>query len=104
MTREAIQIETNQQLRLFNRKKGKPGDSTGPGSRTELTNKGCRVLTIEEASLRKKRAEERLEADTQKQQRLEGKTQEKAFEQAMVESPMGGIYEDRELGHWVIGS
>jgi len=93
MTREAIQIETNQQLRLLNRKKGKPSDSTGPGSRTELTNKGCRVLTIEEARLRKKLAEERLEADTQKQQRLEGKRHEKDFEQAMVESPMGGIYE-----------
>jgi len=36
MTREAIQIETNQQLRLLNRKKGKPSDSTGPGSRTEV--------------------------------------------------------------------
>jgi len=47
----------------------------------------------EEARLRKRRAEERLEADTQKQQRLEGKRQEKAFEQAMVESPMGDIYE-----------
>ena len=79
MTREAIQIETNRQLRLFNRKKGKPSDGTaGPGSRTELTDKGCRVLTIEEARLRKRRVEERLEADTQKQQRLEGKRQEKA--------------------------
>ena len=43
MTREAIQIETNRQLRLLNRKKGKPTDGTGPGSRTELTDKGCRV-------------------------------------------------------------
>jgi len=76
MTREAIQIETNRQLRLLNRKKGKPSDGTGPGSRTEL--KGCCVLTIEEARLRKRRVEERLEADTQKQQRLEGKRQEKA--------------------------
>ena len=65
MTREAIQIETNRQLRLLNRKKGKPTDGTGPGSRTELTDKGCRVLTIEEARLRKRRAEEMLEADTQ---------------------------------------
>ena len=43
--------------------------------------------------MRKKLAEERLEADTQKQQRLEGKRQEKDSEQAMVEPPMGGIYE-----------
>ena len=32
-------------------------------------------------------------ADAQKQQCLEEKRQEKAFEQAMLESPMGGIYE-----------
>jgi len=80
-------------LRLLNRQKGKPSDGTGPGSSTELTEKGCRVLTIEEARLRERRAEEKLEADTQKQQRLEGKRQEKAFEQAMIESPMGDIYE-----------
>jgi len=52
------------------------------------------------------------------QQRLEGKRQEKAFEQAMVGSPMGGIYEaqpaagpgesvifktmTRPLGDWVL--
>lgn len=58
-----------------------------------MTDKGYRVLTIEEARLRKRRAEEKLEANTQKQQRLEGKRQEKAFEQAMIKSPMGGIYE-----------
>ena len=34
-----------------------------------------------------------MEADVQKQQRLVEKQQEKAFEQAMIESPMGGIYE-----------
>ena len=34
-----------------------------------------------------------MEADVQKQQRLVEKRQEKAFEQAMIESPMGGIYE-----------
>ena len=34
-----------------------------------------------------------MEADVQKQQHLEEKRQEKAFEQAMIESPMGGIYE-----------
>ena len=34
-----------------------------------------------------------MEADVQKQQRVEEKRQEKAFEQAMIESPMGGIYE-----------
>ena len=90
-----MQIETNRQLQQLNRKKGKPGgEGTGPGGRTELTDKGCRVLTIEEARLRKRRAEKKLEADVQKQQRLE-KRQEKAFEQAMIESPMGGIYEAR---------
>ena len=41
MTREAIQIETTRQLRLLDRKKGKPSDGTDPGSRTELTDKGC---------------------------------------------------------------
>ena len=34
-----------------------------------------------------------MEADVQKQQRLVEKRQEKAFEQEMIESPMGGIYE-----------
>jgi len=57
-----------------------------------LTDKGCRVLTIEEARLRKRRADEKLEADVWKQQCLE-KRQEKAFEQAIIESPMGSIYE-----------
>ena len=33
-----------------------------------------------------------MEADVQKKQRLEEKRQEKAFEQAMIESPVGGIY------------
>jgi len=56
MTREAIQIETTRQLRLLNRKKGKPSDGTGPGNWTELADKGCRVR------LWKRRAEERLEA------------------------------------------
>jgi len=37
--------------------------------------------------------QEKLEAGTRGQQRLEGKQQEKAFEQAMIEPPMGGIYE-----------
>ena len=58
-----------------------------------MTDKGCRVLTIEEARLRKRLVEEKLEADVQKQQRLEEKWQEKAFEQAMIEFPVGGIYE-----------
>ena len=74
MTREAMQIETNRQLRLLNPKKGKSGgEGTGSGGRTELTDKGCRVFTIEEARLRKRRAEEKLEAGVQKQQRLEEK-------------------------------
>jgi len=45
-------------------------------------------------------------ADAQKQQRLE-KRQEKAFEQAMLESPMGGIYkaqaaEEPASGEYII--
>jgi len=75
------------------------------GGRTELTDKGCRVLTIEEARLRKGWAEEKLEADVQKQQCLKEKRQEKAFEQAMVESLMGGIYEPQaaaEFGESVV--
>jgi hypothetical protein len=64
-----------------------------PGSRTELTEKGTRVITLEEAQSRKRRAEEKLEASTLKQQRMEEKRQEKAFEQAILEGPMGGIYE-----------
>jgi len=67
-----------------------------------LTDKGCRVVTIEEARLRKGRAEEKLEADVQKQQCFEEKRQEKAFEQAMIESPMGGIYEAAEFGESVV--
>jgi len=31
MTKEAIHIETHWQLRVLNRKKGKPSDGTGPG-------------------------------------------------------------------------
>jgi len=42
IAREAMQTETNRQLRLLNRKKGKlGGEGTGPGGRTELTDKGC---------------------------------------------------------------
>jgi len=52
---------------------------------------------MKEVRLRKRRTEEKLEADTQNQQRLEGKWQEKVFEQAMIESPMGGIYEAQPL-------
>ena len=43
--------------------------------------------------MRKRRADEKLEADVQKQQCLEEKWQDKAFEQAMIESPIGGICE-----------
>ena len=94
LAREAMQIETNRQLRQLNRLEGKSVDGApGPGSRTELADKGCRVLTMEEARVRKRRAEEKLEANVQKQQRLDENRQEKAIEQAMMESPMGGIYE-----------
>jgi hypothetical protein len=92
MAREAVQIETNRQLRLVNRKKGK-AMGEAPGSRTELTDKGTRVITLEKAQSRKRRAEEKLEASTLKQQCMEEKRQEKAFEQAILEGPMGGIYE-----------
>jgi len=64
-----------------------------PGSRTELTERGTRVITVEGAQSRKRWAEEKLEASTLKQQRMEEKRQEKAFEQAILEGPMGGIYE-----------
>jgi len=61
MAREAIQIETNRQLRRLNRTKGNPDNSSTrhAGSRTQLTDKRCRVLTIEEARLRKRRVEEK---------------------------------------------
>jgi len=42
LTREAMEIETNQQLRLLNRKKEPGGEGTGTGGRTKLTDKGCR--------------------------------------------------------------
>jgi len=38
-----------------------------------------------------------LEADVQKQQCLKEKRQEKAFEQAMIESPMGGFMKHKRL-------
>jgi hypothetical protein len=37
--------------------------------------------------------EEKIETKVLKQQRLEGKREEKASEQAMIESPIGGIFE-----------
>jgi hypothetical protein len=37
--------------------------------------------------------EGKIEAEVLKQQRLEGKRQQKAFEQAVIESPIGGIFE-----------
>ena len=48
MAWEAIQLETNRQLRQKNRKKGqkKEGD-LGPGPWTALADKGTRVLTTE---------------------------------------------------------
>ena len=85
-------METNRQLRLFNRKKGKPGDGTGPGSRTELTDKGCRVLTIEEAGCGKD-GQRKVWKPILRSNRLGGERREKAFEQAMAEPPMGGICE-----------
>ena len=54
--------------------------TSASGRHILTTDKGCRVLTIEEARLRKRRAEEKLEGDVWKQQCLEEKRQEKAFE------------------------
>lgn len=78
---EALKIETNRQLRLFQRDGGNPSDEeTGPDYQAELTD--CRVLTIGEAKLLRRRAEEKWEA---KQQRLDEKRQANALERAMIE-------------------
>lgn len=95
MAREAIQLETNRQLRQKNRKKSagtaKPG--SGPGGRSAITDKGTRVLTIAEAQERKQKAEEKMVAELQKQERLEQKRQDKALHEAMLSSPIGQLYE-----------
>ena len=89
MAWEAIQLETNHQLRQNNRnsKKGK-GLPVGPGPRTALADKGTRVLTIEVAEDLKKKAEAKFEAELEAKLRLENKQKEKAFRDAMIASPL----------------
>ena len=64
MAQEAIQLETNRQLRQNNRRKGltKEGEAPMPGPRTALADKGTRVLTTEVADDLKKKAEAKFEA------------------------------------------
>ena len=91
IAREAIQLETNRQLRQNNRKKGK---GTGPGPQTALASKGTtrRVITSEVAEDLKKKAEAKFEAELEAKLRLENKRKEKAFRDAMIVSPLG-LYE-----------
>ena len=72
MAREAIQLETNRQLRQNNRN-SKKGKGLGPGPRTALADKGTRVLTTEVAEDLKKKAEAKFEAELEAKLRLENK-------------------------------
>ena len=90
MAREAIQLETNRQLRQHNRRRGK---GLAPGPRTALADKATRVLTAEVAEDLKKKAEAKFEAELEAKVRLESKWKEKAFRDAMIDSPLGGLYE-----------
>ena len=72
MAREAIQIETNRQLRELNRTKGQ--QSGGPSARAMLAQMGTRVLTHELKEGLKRKAEVRVVAE--KSERLEKKRQE----------------------------
>ena len=90
MAREAIQLETNRQLRQNNRNSNK---KAGPGPRTALADKGTRVLTTEVAEDLKKNAEAKFEAELEAKLRLENKQKENAFRDTMIASPLGGLYE-----------
>ena len=79
MAREAIQIETNRQLRELNCTKGQQTQSEGPSARAILAQKGTRVLTHELKEELKQKAEVRVAAEKEKSERLEKKRQEKAF-------------------------
>ena len=92
MAREAIQLETNRQLRQNNRNLNRKA-GPGPGPRTVLADKGTRVLTTEVANDHKKKAEAKFEAELEAKLRLENKQKEKAFRDAMIASPLGGLYE-----------
>ena len=95
MAQEAIQFETNCQLRQNNRKKGqkKEGDLE-PGLQTALADKGTRVLTTEVVDGLKKKAEAKFEAKLEAKLSLVNKRKEKAFHNAMIASgsPLG-LYE-----------
>ena len=65
----------------------------GPGPRTVLADKMARVLTTEVAEDLKKKAEAKFEAELDAKLRLENKKKEKAFRDAMIASPLGGLYE-----------
>ena len=90
MAREAIQLETNRQLRQSNRNLNR---KAGPGPRTVLADKGTRVLTTEVAEDLKKKAEAKFEAKLGAMLRLGNKLREEAFRDAMIASPLGGLYE-----------
>ena len=92
MAREAIQLETNCQLRQNNRNLKR---KAGPGPRTVLADKGTRLHTTEVAEDPKKKAEAKFEAELEAKLCLENKQKEnlKAFHDAMIASPLGGLYE-----------
>ena len=75
MAREAIQLETNRQLRQNSRKKGK-GARSSP--QTALADKGTRLLTSEVAENLKKNAEAKFGAELEAKLRFENKKKEKA--------------------------
>ena len=91
MAWEAIQLETNRQLRQNNRN-SKKGKGLGPALRTALEDKGTRVLTTEVAKDLKKKAEAKFEAELEAKLRLENKQKEKAFRDAMIAAPLSGLY------------
>ena len=70
MAREAIQLETNRQLRQNIRDRN---GKAGPGPRTVLADKGTRVLTTEVAADLKKKAEAKIEAGLETMLRFENR-------------------------------
>ena len=89
MAHEAIQLETNCQLRQNNRNLNR---KVGPGPRTVLADKGTRQLTTEVAEDLKKKAEAKFEAELEAKLCLENKQKEKAFYDAMIASLLGSLY------------
>ena len=55
--------------------------------------KGIRVVTSEVAEDLKKKADTKFEAELEAKLRLGNKQNEKAFRDAMIGSPLGGLYE-----------